>query len=463
MPGSSPLTRGKHFGDGHFAAIARLIPAHAGKTSAAHPARGSGSAHPRSRGENKRRVERVIVGIGSSPLTRGKLHHAHDDVVAVRLIPAHAGKTASHHGCGLLAPAHPRSRGENPSFSAIESAVFGSSPLTRGKRDRHPHPRRAVRLIPAHAGKTPSWRPPRLSPPAHPRSRGENAKNALKRPLTLGSSPLTRGKPLGGGVRARSHRLIPAHAGKTPRRSRARRRSWAHPRSRGENEYFAASFDTQIGSSPLTRGKRKVSLEDFQTARLIPAHAGKTPSRMISPGSLAAHPRSRGENYGSDPLRGGRWGSSPLTRGKRAPPGRHRVPGGLIPAHAGKTEGSALIYTGGAAHPRSRGENPTTSTGPILRRGSSPLTRGKQGTNCAKKSRIRLIPAHAGKTHLEGVGGAGPAAHPRSRGENRLSSPVRMMASGSSPLTRGKPRETHEAHRQGRLIPAHAGKTRLSD
>ena len=71
---------------------------------------------------------------------------------------------------------------------------------------------------------------------------------------------------------------------------------------------------------------------------LIPAHAGKTqgdPPQMMSTG---AHPRSRGENSVSDekPARG--MGSSPLTRGKREDRAGEVLGGGLIPAHAGKTK-----------------------------------------------------------------------------------------------------------------------------
>ena len=53
-----------------------------------------------------------------------------------------------------MSQAHPRSRGENPEsvFEAVEGV--GSSPLTRGKRDEVSELREALRLIPAHAGKT---------------------------------------------------------------------------------------------------------------------------------------------------------------------------------------------------------------------------------------------------------------------------------------------------------------------
>ena len=71
----------------------RLIPAHAGKTIVSVAVWVSGSAHPRSRGENLKQVALDVNKAGSSPLTRGKL----DTIIRERdregLIPAHAGKT----------------------------------------------------------------------------------------------------------------------------------------------------------------------------------------------------------------------------------------------------------------------------------------------------------------------------------------------------------------------------------
>ena len=49
-----------------------LIPAHAGKTRAASRVCIVIGAHPRSRGENRRRRSRLATLPGSSPLTRGK-------------------------------------------------------------------------------------------------------------------------------------------------------------------------------------------------------------------------------------------------------------------------------------------------------------------------------------------------------------------------------------------------------
>ena len=72
----------------------------------------------------------------------------------------------------------------------------------------------------------------------------------------------------------------------------------AHPRSRGENHYEYAKPENVKGSSPLTRGKRGDEGEDAGGEGLIPAHAGKTPSRRGERNRSWAHPRSRGENVG---------------------------------------------------------------------------------------------------------------------------------------------------------------------
>ena len=70
-----------------------------------------------------------------------------------------------------------------------------------------------------------------------------------------GSSPLTRGKPFGGINGLNDLGLIPAHAGKTGSLILSRSVSRAHPRSRGENVVLQEGGEADQGSSPLTRGK----------------------------------------------------------------------------------------------------------------------------------------------------------------------------------------------------------------
>ena len=177
-----------------------------------------------------------------------------------------------------LQRAHPRSRGENEAEAVHCGCEGGSSPLTRGKRPLRDTRRHRRRLIPAHAGKTPRERCRTRPSPAHPRSRGENLYVSAVPPETAGSSPLTRGKL--GQVRGRQahQRLIPAHAGKTGCRRSAREQPRAHPRSRGENIIYVNNYVNKMGSSPLTRGKQQQPTTRGSRKRLIPAHAGKTDS-----------------------------------------------------------------------------------------------------------------------------------------------------------------------------------------
>ena len=466
LRGSSPLTRGKQAQGVLRGQADGLIPAHAGKTLIGETAAVIDTAHPRSRGENEMDRATARIPAGSSPLTRGKRRGSRSGPRPARLIPAHAGKTSSLSAPRQSTAAHPRSRGENRFTLKTLSLYVGSSPLTRGKQD--PSPRRARRpgLIPAHAGKTYRYRQTKQGSGAHPRSRGENRPVCEATRPACGSSPLTRGKRHEGLVHPDPRGLIPAHAGKTPGSPRRPGRPWAHPRSRGENKYGTRVGMAWRGSSPLTRGKRHPRADWIPTHRLIPAHAGKTrcPSRRVRLG--AAHPRSRGENSDHGLAGGEDAGSSPLTRGKRPAQQPRNALRGLIPAHAGKTRlrrptpawtrahprsrgenqngeettpprkgsspltrgkraGSRTRANGWRAHPRSRGENDICLSMGTEGRGSSPLTRGKRRPCWARRPRPGLIPAHAGKTRRSTVSHSTPRAHPRSRGENHGIDPAR--------------------------------------
>ena len=167
--------------------------------------------------------------------------------------------------------------------------------------------------------------------------------------------------------------------------------------------YSSASMNW--GSSPLTRGKPSAWVNHSLTRGLIPAHAGKTPRRTRECLGGGAHPRSRGENDAAGASRSSRKGSSPLTRGKPHHLPGGQLGGGLIPAHAGKTAGGPRRGRGAWAHPRSRGENISALPSSTRRMGSSPLTRGKRGLPVLHPSMTGLIPAHAGKTCSGAPGG----------------------------------------------------------
>ena len=192
---------------------------------------------------------------------------------------------------------------------------------------------------------------------AHPRSRGENSLAWSGMPARTGSSPLTRGKCQVRQVVTRGRGLIPAHAGKIAGHAGRAETSRAHPRSRGENSAISRGSSTDVGSSPLTRGKSPFLAVGRFRVGLIPAHAGKI-RRAVSAAMVSeAHPRSRGENRGQGHHERGPPGSSPLTRGKFRDLAGQQHGRGLIPAHAGKIMHATYPDAHYRAHPRSRGEN----------------------------------------------------------------------------------------------------------
>ena len=213
--GSSPLTRGKLTCACVVSCIFGLIPTHAGKTPITCATFSMQRAHPHSRGENAFAFCVCCSVEGSSPLTRGKRALQGKAAALAGLIPTHAGKTERGRGCPRRAEAHPHSRGENCHQRTDAGRQRGSSPLTRGKLETEQMKTASDGLIPTHAGKTVALYGATRALGAHPHSRGENAAIAASDATDKGSSPLTRGKPLRLALCRSLRGLIPTHAGKT--------------------------------------------------------------------------------------------------------------------------------------------------------------------------------------------------------------------------------------------------------
>ena len=213
--GSSPLARGK-LRLVHLRRTRRgLIPARAGKTGKRPSVSDLHWAHPRSRGENRGFIRGVGGEAGSSPLARGKPARVPASIRPARLIPARAGKTSAAASMTPEGSAHPRSRGENQGRSNTSPLGAGSSPRARGKPMMVSLSGWEGGLIPARAGKTSRGARAARTCRAHPRSRRENPWYGRTFETGTGSSPLARGKHEVRLARVRVDRLIPARAGKT--------------------------------------------------------------------------------------------------------------------------------------------------------------------------------------------------------------------------------------------------------
>ena len=116
---------------------------------------------------------------------------------------------------------------------------------------------------------------------------------------------------------------------------------------------------------------------------------------------------------------------------------------GITPAHAGKTILKIAECGHGEDHPRACGENFFAD---ILKCGI-----------------VWITPAHAGKTPIMMLMLDNAMDHPRACGENSLLDKNSALSIGSPPRMRGKPRFTHKIVGNGRITPAHAGKTNVEN
>ena len=71
----------------------------------------------------------------------------------------------------------------------------------------------------------------------------------------------------------------------------------------------------------------------------------------------------------------------------------------------------------------------------------------------------RITPAHAGKSRSGGITPARVGDHPRPRGEKSRALSNYSRRSGSPPPTRGKGRKSGRGDADGGITPAHAGKS----
>ena len=274
--GSSPRMRGKHLAAVGDAVAVRIIPAHAGQTAYRSQGPSRPSDHPRACGANEARLASESHAFGSSPRMRGKPAARSRRVMRVRIIPAHAGQTSAAARAGWSRPDHPRACGANVLTLHLHHAASGSSPRMRGKRQMATLMSSTQRIIPAHAGQTSRRNSSCYRQPDHPRACGANEHVRFLVGLRHGSSPRMRGKRYQRPPPPRQRRIIPAHAGQTPPSTTRDICRPDHPRACGANAARLAPRRFPSGSSTRMRGKRYTRSIGLDSQRIIPAHAGQT-------------------------------------------------------------------------------------------------------------------------------------------------------------------------------------------
>ena len=125
----------------------------------------------------------------------------------------------------------------------------------RGKAGKHIDEIRAVRITPAYAGKRSARWIIRPISPDHPRLCGEKFPLCVYRILPAGSPPPMRGKDLSLARHLRRFGITPAYAGKSVTDAEEVTASEDHPRLCGEKMLLPPLWRLQIGSPPPMRGK----------------------------------------------------------------------------------------------------------------------------------------------------------------------------------------------------------------
>ena len=207
------------------------------------------------------------------------------------------------------------------------------------------------------------------------------------------------------------------------------------------------------------RGKLCTYLPPDNARRITPAHAGKTPIGGLRESRPSDHPRACGENNKLRRRERRDFGSPPRMRGKLVEDALVDARVRITPAHAGKTFYERISGRTKADHPRACGENRCKGKAQKEEDGSPPRMRGKPLVLFLINSGLRITPAHAGKTRARSRFSGTAPDHPRACGENFPHLLTLHHNLGSPPRMRGKHRLERALDDMARITPAHAGKT----
>ena len=304
-------------------------------------------------------------------------------------------------------------------------------------------PRSPNRITPAHAGKRrPSSQKAGL-PRDHPRTCGEKTFTVKNVPGAEGSPPHMRGKGNVQGPELSTARITPAHAGKSRCHTLRFSRWWDHPRTCGEKMHMLLCVPAAYGITPAHAGKRKPAPDE----------------RSI----LEDHPRTCGEKLARFSERMGKKGSPPHMRGKVNLSQKPMRGGRITPAHAGKSTSHRVCRIHSVDHPRTCGEKSNPGVVSTGLSGSPPHMRGKARQWPKEQVWFRITPAHAGKRRPSSQKAGLPRDHPRTCGEKTFTVKNVPGAEGSPPHMRGKVLHIVSAVSTAWITPAHAGKRAIQE
>ena len=220
------------------------------------------------------------------------------DAVALEgIIPAYAGSTEHPHGCLREVRDHPRVCGEHAAIVLASLPSSGSSPRMRGAPQPQYQLPWSAGIIPAYAGSTTRHPLSNFQRRDHPRVCGEHSGASSSTLRWAGSSPRMRGALVACSAASAHEGIIPAYAGSTPPKTRARTHGGDHPRVCGEHWLVGRDSVPSSGSSPRMRGALDGADLESLGLGIIPAYAGSTAVEQVPTSASRDHPRVCGEHF----------------------------------------------------------------------------------------------------------------------------------------------------------------------
>ena len=165
--------RGEATGGAVSFASPGITPAHAGRRRICKRPCAVRQDHPRACGEKAMYAGLRRGEIGSPPRMRGEASVCASNVPVARITPAHAGRSIREVGQLTGYRDHPRACGEKPVRSFIAATKRGSPPRMRGEVRMSYYTRDKSRITPAHAGRRKNCACYKYFKWDHPRACGE--------------------------------------------------------------------------------------------------------------------------------------------------------------------------------------------------------------------------------------------------------------------------------------------------
>ncbi len=229
------------------------------------------------------------------------------------------------------------------------------------------------------------------------------------------------------------------------------------PRTRGDGPAERCQDLGLGGCSPHPRGWSPRRHRCERQRLLLPAPAGMVPAGPDTATSSLPAPRTRGDGPTSPTGPGRCCCCSPHPRGWSLHQARQLQREGLLPAPAGMVPSTVTAANVLDPAPRTRGDGPKQVRDWDNARPCSPHPRGWSLLRLGKQSGIYLLPAPAGMVPAPSKSPPTSTTAPRTRGDGPR--PITVSVSGPvcSPHPRGWSHPTGDAQEPGRLLPAPAG------